>query len=157
MGILDKFAVFLQMGPTFNFKVGGSDFTSSYVNAGLIVFLLFLLVVTLAQIRRHFIHWSARGAIFGIFLGFLLALVFEGFLVIGGKTAMTEVLGWKNPPKPVSIVLDWGRNRVIQVLGDSTQVPFSKAGGGLDTAGVVNEFERLSSEEKIKVKNIICK
>lgn len=44
----------------------------------------------------------------------LLPLIWEGFLLIGGKLAITEVVGWKNPPKPISIVLDNGRAKLIK-------------------------------------------
>jgi len=44
------------------------------------------------------------------YFGFLLALILEGFLLIGGKTILTSVLGLENPPAPISIALDAGKN-----------------------------------------------
>lgn len=81
-----------------------------------VIVLVFLLILTLAQVRRHFVNWSLRGGVFGIFFGFLLALILEGFLLIGGRTVITELLGWRNAPKPISIALDAGRGKLIQVL-----------------------------------------
>lgn len=91
--------------------------------AAAIVFLVFLLILTLAQVRRHFIDWSFKGAGFGIFFGFLLAIILEGFLLINGKTALIQFLGWKNAPKPVSVALEAGRTELLKVLGVSTCTP----------------------------------
>ena len=66
-------------------------------------------------------NWSFKGSIFGLFLGFLLALILEGFLLLGGKTALTSLLGWKNPPKAVSGVLENGREKLINVLGINSE------------------------------------
>lgn len=70
----------------------------------------------MAQFRRHLVERSFKGGIFGLFLGFFLALVLEGFLLVGGKTVLTETLGWKNAPKPISIVLDTGRNKLKSLI-----------------------------------------
>ncbi|MBI3282446.1 hypothetical protein HYZ70_00005, partial [Candidatus Curtissbacteria bacterium] len=103
-----------------NLNIGQIPVSTSMLQAGLIVFLLFLLILSLAQFRRHLLDWSIKGAIFGIFFGFLLALFVEGFLIIGGKTAITELLGWKNAPQPILSLLDSGRAKVVDVLGVST-------------------------------------
>lgn len=151
-----KLPGFLNHGPYLNFKIGNLNFSPSYINAGLIVFLLFILALTMAQVRRHFMRWSFKGALFGIFLGFLLALILEGFLIIGGRTAMTEVLGWKNPPKPVSLALDAGRNRLIKVLGVNIEIPLSNASGN-KTEELIKIFNNLSSEEKENLQSKLCR
>ncbi len=84
------------------------------------IVLIFLLILTLAQIRRHYVNWSFKGAALGIFFGFILALILEGFLLIHGRTAITQIFGWKNAPKPINIVLDMGKEKLIQVLGVCT-------------------------------------
>ena len=134
----------------FNFDIGNIFFPSSYVQAGVIVVLLFVLVLSLAQLRRHFVDWSVKGALFGLFFGFLLALVLEGFLIIGGRTVITQVLGWQNPPEPLANVLDAGRNKLIQVLGAKTKLnpTFNDA---------VVFFQSLNPSEAQKLKNFICK
>ena len=134
----------------FNLNLGKFSFSSSYIQAGVVVALLFILVLMLAQLRRHFFDWSLKGALFGLFFGFLLALVLEGFLIIGGKTALTQVLGWKNAPKPVANLLEVGRNKLIQVLGAKTKLnpTFNDA---------VVFFQSLNPSEAQKVKNFICK
>jgi hypothetical protein len=156
MDVLMKTFGFVNKGPTFNLKIGSLFLQPTYINALLIIFLLFLLVLTMASMRRHFMSWSVKGAVFGVFLGFLLALIMEGFLLIGGKTAMIELLGWKNPPKPVSTALDLGKEKLIQVLGTDTTIPLTKAQVG-DASETLSLFQSLSSGEKEKVKAEICR
>lgn len=91
----------------------------AYVQAIVIIALLFLLVVSLAQFRQHFVKWSLKGGLVGLFFGFIFALILEGFLLVGGHTIVTSLLGWKNAPKPISTVLDIGREKLINVLGIS--------------------------------------
>ncbi|MBI3397382.1 hypothetical protein HY045_02810, partial [Candidatus Woesebacteria bacterium] len=102
-----------------NLNFGNFEFSPAYWEAGLIIFLVFLLVLSMAQFRRHLLDWSLKGAGFGIAFGFMLALVLEGFLLLSGKTALIEVLGWKNAPKPIVTVLDMGKAQLIKVLGAS--------------------------------------
>ncbi len=141
---------------SFDLHLGDFNMPVSYLQAGAIVFLIFLLVITLAQVRRHYIDWSFKGAVFGIFFGFLLALILEGFLIIGGKTALTEVVGWKNAPKPLSVALDAGRNQLIQVLGITDEIPSSNAKevGSVDSA--VSVLQSLTPTDTKKVKAIFC-
>jgi hypothetical protein len=147
---------FINSGPTFSVRIGKTLLMPSFLNAFIVVVLLFVLVLTMAQVRRHFMTWSFKGAIFGIFLGFLLALTVEGFLVIGGKTAFTEILGWKNAPKPVSTALDAGRERLIRVLGVNTKIPLSEA--KIDNVSeILGIFNNLSSNEKEQIKTEVCR
>jgi hypothetical protein len=74
----------------FDINIGSLSFPISYAQAALIVFLIFILILLMAQFRRHFVDWSLKGALFGIFFGFLLALILEGFLIVGGRTASTK-------------------------------------------------------------------
>ena len=83
----------------------------------------FLLLIMMASVRRHFLEWTVKGAGFGIVLGFLLALVVEGLFLVGGRTVLTETLGWKDAPKPVQKVLDASREKFVEVLGAQTQTP----------------------------------
>ena len=121
-----------------------------------IVFLVFLLILTLAQIRRHYVNWSLKGGLFGIFFGFLLALILEGFLLIGGKTALTEFLGWKNAPKPLSVALDAGRAKLVQVLGIRDQIPESLASTNSSLDQVVETIQSLNPTDVGKLKSLIC-
>ncbi len=151
------FVIFNKLSiPNFSFKLGNLEFTPSYIQAGMIVALLFLLVLLLARMRREFLHWSLRGATSMIFLGFLMALIIEGFMLIGGRTLITEILGWKNPPKVISKVLDTGREKLVGVLGVKNEIPQSNAMSS--TSGdVINLFKNLSSDEADKVREAVCK
>ena len=115
------------LGSPFQFNLGSLNISTSYLQAGAIVVLLFLLVLSLASFRRRLVGWSMKGALFGLFFGFLLALIFEGLLVVGGRTAITEIAGWKNAPQPILSVLDSGREKLVDVLGVQSQVPESAA------------------------------
>ena len=112
-------------GKTFHpFKVGKLYITPTYWQALVIVILLFFLVFTLARMRYLYVNWHLGRHSFAMFFwGFLLALIVEGFFIVGGRTLFTEILGMKNAPKPISTILDIGRSRLINVLGISDQIP----------------------------------
>jgi hypothetical protein len=142
-----------------NLNLGKFSFSPSYIQVGLILLLLFVLVLTLAQLRRHFVDWSIKGALFGLFFGFLLALILEGFLVIGGKTAITQVLGWKEAPKPIASLLEMGKGELIKVLGEQIEVTIPAAVAKLNPtfSDGVTFFQSLNPAEAQKLKNFICK
>ena len=135
---------------------GNINFSSSHIRAGAIIVLIFILVLSLAQLRRHFVNWSLKGVLFGLFFGFLLVLALEGFLIIGGKTALTSILGWKNAPQPLTAALNLGREKLIQVLGIKDEIPTSVAKTALTAKDVVNFFQSLNPAEVARVKKIIC-
>lgn len=141
---------------TFDFNIGNLFLSTSYIQAGAIVILLFLLVLSLASFRRHLIGWSFKGALFGLFFGFLFALIFEGFLIVGGKTAITELLGWKDAPKPISTLLDSGRSKLVQVLGVTEEIPASVAKEDMSSEDVVTIFQSLDPQESAQVRKMIC-
>jgi hypothetical protein len=55
---------------TIDLNFGNFSFSPSYIQAGGIVFLLFLLVLTLARVRRLYVKWNLSGASSMIFIGF---------------------------------------------------------------------------------------
>jgi len=77
-------------------------------------------------------------------------------LIIGGRTAITGILGWKNAPAPISIALDAGRNKLIQVLGIKDQIPSSFAKENANVAGAVDLLQSLNPADMKKVKTIFC-
>lgn len=145
------------LGKTFSLSLGKLSFSPSYLQAGAIVLLLFLLVLAIAQVRRHLFEWSLKGALFGLFFGFLLALILEGFLIIGGKTAVTEILGWQDPPKPILSVLDAGKGKLINVLGVESGIPTSLAQEKPGWEDVIEAFQKLDPAQVKKAKDIICR
>ncbi len=104
-------------------NVGGVSFEPQLWQAVAIVVLLFLLVLTIAQMRRHYLNWSFKGATFGIALGFFLAIIIEGFFLLAGNTFLTGVLGWKNAPRALQTVLDSGNEKLRQTLDASSPCP----------------------------------
>lgn len=132
------------------------NFLLSQWRALAIIGLIFLLVLTLAQVRRHFIDWSIKGALFGIFFGFLLALILEGFLIVGGRTALTEFLGWKNAPQPLQVAIDAGRAKLVDVLGITNEIPKSVAREDPTSEDAVTLLQSLDPTEIMKVKSLIC-
>ncbi len=125
-----------------------------YIEVSVILVLLFLLVLTMAQYRHHTVHYSFKGAGFGILFGFMLALTLEGFLLVKGSTAITALLGWKNAPKPLSVALDSGRNKLTEVLG------IQDAANSIVKASVPQEaikvFQSLTPQDREKIKSLIC-
>ncbi|KKR63019.1 MAG: hypothetical protein UU03_C0016G0004 [Candidatus Woesebacteria bacterium GW2011_GWA1_40_45] len=154
--MMDLAQIFSNFSPKFNLNLGNLSFSPSYLQAGIVLVLIFLLVLTMAQVRRHFIEWSFKGALFGIFFGFLLALILEGFLIVGGKTAITEIVGWKNAPQPILSFLDASRSQLVSVLGVSTEIPSSNAKIKTAPEEVLRSFQALSPSDLAKVKKLIC-
>lgn len=142
---------------SFLLKLGKFSLPVPYWEAIAIVVLLFLLVVMMAKFRRHYVNWSFKGAVFGIFFGFLLALILEGFLIIGGRTALTSIIGWKNPPAPIAAVLDAGRTKLIQVLGINTMIPSSFAKNTVTVQSAIEVLQNLNPTDTKTLKSIICK
>jgi hypothetical protein len=141
---------------TFDLNLGKLSIPVPYWEAAAIILLLFLLVLTIANMRKHYVDWSLKGGVAGVFFGFLLALILEGFLIIGGRTALTGVLGWKNPPAPLAQVLDAGKSQLIKVLGVQTQIPSSYAKENSTVQGALETIQSLNPKDLKSVKNILC-
>lgn len=132
------------------YNIKGFYITPTYWQAGAIVLLLFLLLFSLARLRYLYVHWHLDRTAYSMFFwGFVVALIVEGFLIVSGKTFLSAVLGWKNPPKPIARALDAGRARLIKVLGASEDA--------MSTEKLISDFEKLGSEESEDVKEFICK
>lgn len=104
-----------------------------------------------------FVSWSLGKNSIAIFVwGFIVALIVEGFFIIAGRTMFTELLGWKNAPKPISAFLDLGKKRLASVLGESIEIEESQA-SNLSSENLVKLFFSLNKEDQKKVKAEICK
>ena len=131
------------------YDVRGLEIEPTYWQAGVILILVFLLIFTFARVRYLYVHWSlGKSAMAMLFWGFLLAFIFEGFLILSGRTLFTEVLGWKSAPKPINTLLAISRNKLVDVLGVTEEIPTRQS--------LVSDYESLSPEEKDDVKNFIC-
>lgn len=141
---------------TFEFNVGDFVIQPTYWQAATIVGLIFLLILTLGSLRHRYNQWTMKGAMPGIGFGFALALILEGFLLVGGRTLFTEILGWKNAPKPISNVLETGRTKLVDVLGVTDEVPESSAQSASPDQ-VVLEYRSLTEKQATSVRELICK
>ncbi len=133
---------------------GGIAF--SYIQAILIVVMLFLLIYTLGHLRHTYVGWSVKGILPGLTFGFALAIILEGLFLIGGKTVFSELIGWKDAPKPVSAVLDASREKIIDVLGVEDEIPSSNASSSLTADQVMSRVEQLDESEKQKLQKLLC-
>jgi len=135
---------------------GGLRFELTYFLAVAMAALIFLLILMLGQLRHRFAHWQMSGVVPGIAFGFVMALILEGIFILGGRTILTELLGWENAPKPVAVALDAGRNRLVRVLGVTDEIPSSLAEESSAFEGVLRYWERLTPGEEAELEAIIC-
>lgn len=142
---------------TFSFDVGKWRIEPAYWHVGVILFLIFLLVLTLARVRHMYIGWSMGKHNWSfLFYGFLLTVILEGFLLIGGRTLFTEIIGWKNAPKPISTALDAGRAKLVKVLGVTEEIPESVASEFPTYQSLVSDYQNLSPQDAKMAKSFIC-
>jgi len=94
-----------------NFSFSGND-----SKAVLVVVLLFFVLLLLAKMSRSYIEWYMSGWFIWLFLGFFLAVLIEGLLLVSGKTIFTEVLRMQSAPRPIQSVIDSGRANLTEVL-----------------------------------------
>lgn len=153
--MMDTFLKILT--PKFNLHIGKFSMPIPYFEAFLIVLLVFVLILSFAQFRRHNINWSLKGILFGTFFGFALALIIEGLLIIKGGTILTGVLGWKNAPAPISIALDAGRTKLTQVLGMSVASPSAIISVNPNVSSAIQILQNLSPNDVKNVKAILCR
>lgn len=95
--------------------VGGS-LSVNDTKAIIVVFFLFLTLLLLAKMSRSYLSWYMSGWFIWLFLGFLLAVLVEGLLLVSGRTIFTEVLSLENAPRPVQEFIDAGRYRLTDVV-----------------------------------------
>jgi hypothetical protein len=145
--------------PFKTFFVRGMQIDTVYWQVFAIIFLIFLMLLTLARMRYLYVHWSTgQSAIAFMFWGAILTVIFEGFFLIGGRTLFTELMGWKDAPKPISAFLDIGRSRLIEKLDlKDGQIPESFASENPTSKKVITDYERLSEEEMFTVEKYVCR
>lgn len=106
---------------TFSFKIGNLTISPNYLTAFFILLLLFMLVFTMARMHHMFIKWSFKGSVVGVLIGFILALIVEGFFIVGGSTILTATFGWKTAPKPIAKMLDESKTKLEKYVCDNPQ------------------------------------
>lgn len=155
---MDKLPIFAFLNKTLKtFKVGNLYIDATYWEAGAIIVLLFLLVFTFARLRFLYVHWSlGKHAFAMLFWGIVLTIIIEGFFMLTGRTIFTEILGMENVPKPFSTVLNIGRERLVNVLGEESAVPNTSASSVLNSDQMYSLYTKMNSDESQKLQNIIC-
>jgi len=136
---------------------GGFVFSPTYLQAGAIVLCIFLLILTFGMLQHRYNHWTIKGVMPGVAFGFTLALLIEAVLVIGGRTLFTEIIGWKDAPKPISNALEASRNQLVEVLGADASVPESKADSPPNPDRVLQSYKNLKDEEQKTLQESICR
>jgi hypothetical protein len=140
-----------------SFTVRGLEIAPTYWQAATILLLIFLLIFTLARMRYIYVHWHlSKTSLAMMFWGFVLTLILEGFLWLGGRTVLTSVLGWKNPPKPIATTLDTGREHLREVLGETAEIDSAKAKEPPTYQSVVFDYQELEDEDKSTVQKFVC-
>lgn len=140
-----------------SFSVRGIEIVPTYWQAATIVLLIFLLIFTLARMRYLYVHWHlSKTSLAMMFWGFVLTLILEGFLWLSGRTVLTTVLGWKNPPKPVAATLETGRDHLREVLGETAEIDSAKAKSPPTYQSVVFDYKELSEEDRKTVQKFVC-
>lgn len=139
------------------FKIGNLDVDATYWQAGAIVILIFLLIFTLARLRYLYVHWNlGKSSISMLFWGVVLTVIIEGFFILSGRTIFTEILGMKNVPKPFSTVLDIGRNKFVNVLGQEDSQSFDVEFKVLNSDQMYSLYTQMDPVESQKLQEIIC-
>ena len=141
---------------TFSFNIGSWNIRPEYWQAITIVVLLFLIIWTIARWRHLYVKWNMQGFLPSVAFGFILTLLVEGFFLIGGRTMLTELLGWENAPKPISTALDEGRARLVEVLGESAEIPSAEAGEKPTKESILNDISLLEQTEKEELLSTMC-
>ncbi len=141
-----------------SFSVRGMEIVPTYWEAATILLLIFLIIFTLARMRYIYVHWHlSKTSLAMLFWGFVLTLILEGFLWLSGRTVLTTVLGWKNPPKPIATTLETGRDHLRQVLGETAEIDSAKAKAPPTYQSIVFDYKELSEEDKVTVQKFVCK
>lgn len=135
---------------------GGGAFSPTYFQAAIVLVAVFVFILAFAMFQRRQHQENIKNTIPSVAFGFALALVLEAVLLIGGRTMFTELLGWKDAPKPISNALDASRNRLVDVLGVTEAVPESKANTPATVDEIVKDYESLKSSEKESLQTLIC-
>ncbi len=140
------------------YKIKGIYVEPTLWQALAIILCVFLLVFTLARVRFLYVHWSmGKQNLSFLFWGFVMALIIEAIMIISGRTLFTEVIGWKNVPKPISTILDISRNKMISVMGVNSEVPSSLAEEPLNAGNLFSQYQLLTPSEMENFRVMVCK
>jgi len=92
-----------------------------------------------------------------LFWGVVLTVIIEGFFILSGRTIFTEILGMKSVPKPFSTVLDIGRNKFVNVLGQEDSRSAEAESKILNSDQMYTHYVNMDDEESRKLQEILCR
>lgn len=124
--------------------------------AMLIIIGVFLFTLVLGLARHHMLVWSIKGAGFGIVMGAILMLILEGILLVGGKTAVGEIVKNNSTPDNVRVFLQKNMSELASQIGAEPGT-LGAASEKIDPEVVISEFKNLESLEQKAVQEAICK
>lgn len=127
---------------------GGIVFSPNLLHAGFIVLGVFLALIIFARMRKRESDMTTKAVLPAIAFGFVLAIILEAVLLVGGRTIFTELLGWKNAPKPLSNALDASRAKLVEVMGVTDPVPDSLAETPHSAEEMVVFYDSLDESNK---------
>lgn len=129
---------------------------SSGVQQGILIIIgVFFVTLLLGLTRHHMLSWSMKGAGFGVVAGMLLTLVLEGLLLVGGKTAVAEIVRNESAPPAVRVFLQKNMSELADLIGpESTTLGTASVKGVPE--GLVTEYKKLTSQEQTQVRNAVC-
>jgi len=127
-------------------------FTSFQI--GLIIFLIFLLILTFASLRHRYSNWTMGGFTQGIVLGMLVTVIIGATLLVGGTHLFQELLRWKEAPVVVVTAMDTSRNTALKVLGASIEE--KKVTTRATIGSIMEEYKRLTDDESESLRSLIC-
>lgn len=146
-----------KSGETLHLTIGNVNISPSYIQAAVIIFLIFILLLVLANWSRGYLSWYMSGWYIWSLFGFLLALIIEGLFIANGTTILTQALGWKNAPKPVKFALQSGREKLIDILVKEGLVYRVGDEKTITLQSVLEDFTSLQESDKESAAASICK
>lgn len=132
----------------------GSFVSPQYQQALIIGIGVFLIILLLGVTRRHMLNWSIKGAWFGVVFGIVVTLLVQGLLLVGGKTAVVEVVRNEKTPKNVRVFLQENITELAQSLASEPKTLGAQE--ELNFQDFIDGFSTLPKKDQQKVKNLIC-
>lgn len=145
--IIDK--LLIQLG------IATSGVPSGVQQGILIIIGIFFFTLLLGATRHHMLHWSLKGAGFGLVLGIIVTLVLEGVLLVGGKTAIAQAIKNNNTPPDVRIFLQKNLSELAQLIESSPTTLGASSDGAL-SGQIAEAYKDLNSKEQKQVRDAVC-
>lgn len=87
-------------------------------------------------------------------MGFILAIILEGFLIMSGKTIFVQIIGLENMPKPISTFLDESRQELVEVLGEDQSCEIESLDSTINAT--LDAYSQLPDDQKTTIQKVIC-